>query len=75
MTKRKNNEVICTFCVGSFERKEIWWVDMKMNREDVNSTLYSAPSCFECKNLDENSWRIFGEVKNKSSKNEKTIRV
>lgn len=69
MIKKIKRKFSCTFCIESFEKSEIWWVDLKMNRNDPSSSLYSAPSCEKCMKSEKNSPRIFGsEVAEKMKK-------
>jgi hypothetical protein len=57
----KSKPIVCTFCLGFFDKKGVWWVDMLMHRNDPNCTAkYSVPSCGPCKEDPENSWMIVG---------------
>ena len=69
---------ICSFCLKDFSKDQIWWVKLKMHRDDPKCTsFYSTASCEKCKDDPENSWMIVGvseEPKPKKiKKNEKTI--
>jgi hypothetical protein len=59
MAKKKTNTIVCSFCLESFTKFEIWWVDMIMHRADPNcKTRYSTASCGKCKDDPENTWMI-----------------
>ena len=59
--KKTTKTKICTFCLGDFTEDKIWWVNMKMHRDDPNCTsLYAVPSCGPCKEDPENSWMVVG---------------
>jgi len=60
-TKRVPKTKVCTFCLDNFTEDKVWWVDMKMHRNDPNCTsLYTVPTCGPCKEDPENSWMIVG---------------
>ena len=57
----KSKPIVCTFCLGFFDKNQVWWVDMLLHRNDPNcAARYSVPSCEPCKDDSENSWMIVG---------------
>ena len=79
MSKKNSKTTICSFCLNDFTKDRIWWVDLKMHRDDPKCTsLYSTASCEKCKDDPENSWMIVGiseEPKPKKSKNKESQEI
>lgn len=61
MSKKNSKETICSFCLKEFTKDQIWWVNLKMHRDDPKCTsFYSTASCEMCKDNKKNSWMIVG---------------
>jgi len=72
MSKKTSKEIICSFCVGGFTPDQIWWVKLKMHRDDPNcGSFYSTACCEKCKDSPKNSWMILGVSEEPKKKKER----
>jgi hypothetical protein len=58
--KLASKSTICTYCLHDFGPDEIWWVEIKMHRDESydSDSTYGIPCCKKCLDKETPSGRI-----------------